>query len=126
MPSKLNRNRLNNCKSSSPRLSGLRLFYLTSVILSPLQNFILSSIVLVINAYAAALPPGEFSGLLQNPNTEGHTLMYWAVVNDQREACSVFNSHILQFASVCSSGLRLACMSTSVYALFTLGHVINR
>ncbi|KAG1845498.1 hypothetical protein DFJ58DRAFT_893663 [Suillus subalutaceus] len=82
----------------------------------------------IINTFAAALLPAEFSDLLQNPNIEGHTAMYWAVVNGQREAFSVFAAHIPQFSSVCSSDLRLACMSTSNHALFmqlNLGHVIN-
>ncbi|KAG1889400.1 hypothetical protein F4604DRAFT_1915272 [Suillus subluteus] len=82
----------------------------------------------IIDTFAAALLPAEFPDLLQNPNIEGHTAMYWAVVNGQREAFSVFAAHIPQFSSVCSSDLRLACMSTSNHALFmqlNLGHVIN-
>ncbi|KAG2045215.1 hypothetical protein BDR03DRAFT_995442 [Suillus americanus] len=82
----------------------------------------------IVNTCAAALLPAEFSNLLQNPNIEGHTAMYWAVVNGQKEAFSVFAAHIPQFSSVCSSDLRLACMSTSNHGLFmqlNLGHVIN-
>ncbi|KAG1825616.1 uncharacterized protein BJ212DRAFT_1475013 [Suillus subaureus] len=82
----------------------------------------------IVNTCTAALLPAEFSDLLQSPNIEGHTAMYWAAVNGQREAFSVFAAHILKFSSVCSSDLCLACMSTSNHALFmqlNLGHVIN-
>ncbi|KAG2045175.1 hypothetical protein BDR03DRAFT_26272 [Suillus americanus] len=83
---------------------------------------------IVNTCHAAALLPAEFSNLLQNPNIEGHTAMYWAVMNGQREAFSAFAAYIPQFSSVCSSDLRLACMSTSNHALFmelNLGRVIN-
>lgn len=102
----------------------------TEAVLSHLQILSLHlTVVPTINAHAAALPLGEISELLQNPNIEGHTSMYWAVVDGRREAFSVFTSHILQFTSICSFDLRLACMLTSVHALFTQlksGHVINR
>ncbi|KAG2109556.1 uncharacterized protein F5147DRAFT_772864 [Suillus discolor] len=102
------------------------LSHLCDIISTP--NFLASSVAPIIETCAAALLPEEFSDLLQNPNIEGHTAMYWAVVNCRREAFSMFTAHIPQFSSVCYSDLRLACMSTSNHALFmqlNLGHVIN-
>lgn len=54
--------------------------------------------------------------------------MYWAIVNNRGEALAAFSAFIPKFSSVCTSGLRLACMFTSNHALFmqlNLGRVIN-
>jgi hypothetical protein len=55
--------------------------------------------------------------------------MYWVIVNNRGEALAAFSAFIPKFSSVCTSGLRLACMFTSNHALFmqlNLGRVINR
>lgn len=54
--------------------------------------------------------------------------MYWAIVNNRGEALAAFSAFIPKFSSVCTSGLRLACMFTSNHALFmqlNIGRVIN-
>ncbi|KAG1878226.1 hypothetical protein F4604DRAFT_1923786 [Suillus subluteus] len=81
-------------------------------------DFISSSVAPIVEACAAALSPGEFSDLLQKPNIEGHTAMYWAIVNHQREAISAFAAFIPRFSSVCSSNVRLTCMSISDHCVF--------
>ncbi|KAG2134298.1 hypothetical protein BD769DRAFT_479583 [Suillus cothurnatus] len=91
-------------------------------------NITPSSITKIANACAATLTPVQFAHLLQEPNIEGHTALYWSIINHRRETCSALATFIPQFTSVCSSDLRLACIATSDHELFTqlnLGHVIS-
>ncbi|KAG1878975.1 hypothetical protein F4604DRAFT_1923661 [Suillus subluteus] len=93
-------------------------------------DFIPSSIASVIETCVtqAAFSPAEFSNLLQTPIIEGHTAMYWAVVNHRWEAVSAFTAFIPRFSSVCFNDLRLACMIINDHASFAqlnLGRVIN-
>ncbi|KAG1857464.1 hypothetical protein F4604DRAFT_1685163 [Suillus subluteus] len=78
-----------------------------------------SSINLIVNACASALTATQLSDLLQTPNIEGHTALYWAIVNHQPEVFSAFARFISKFLSECSSDLHLACMQTSNHALFS-------
>jgi hypothetical protein len=92
-------------------------------------NITPSSITKIANACAATLTPVQFAHLLQEPNIEGHTALYWSIINHRRETCSALATFIPQSTSVCSSDLRLACIATSDHELFTqlnLGHVISR
>lgn len=92
-------------------------------------NYIPSTVIPIVNSCADLLSAAEFSSLLQSRNIEGHTAMYWAIVNDRREALSAFTGFISEISSVCSDELRLACMTTSDHALFTqlnLGRDIGR
>ncbi|KAG1873847.1 hypothetical protein F4604DRAFT_1955495 [Suillus subluteus] len=82
-------------------------------------DFTPSSVIPIVNACAAALFAVEFSNLLQTPNIEGHTALYWAIVNERPEAFSVLSSFIPKFPATCSSDLRLACMVTDDQALFS-------
>lgn len=77
-----------------------------------------SDVALIIDDCAASLSAAEFSDLLQSPNIEGHTALYWAIVNKRQEALSAFAVFITKFSSICSSDLRLACMATHDQALF--------
>ncbi|KAG2134301.1 hypothetical protein BD769DRAFT_479731 [Suillus cothurnatus] len=91
-------------------------------------NLTPSSITKIVNACAATLTPVQFAHLLQKTNIEGHTALYWSIVNHRRETFSTLATFIPQFTPVCSSDLRLACIATSDHELFTqlnLGHVIN-
>lgn len=84
------------------------------------------SIKKIANACAAALPPAQFAHLLQKPDIEHHTAMYWSIVNHEREAFFALATFIPQFTPVCSSDLRLACIATNNHELFTqldLGYV---
>ncbi|OAX41926.1 hypothetical protein K503DRAFT_832877 [Rhizopogon vinicolor AM-OR11-026] len=76
-----------------------------------------------IKACSDILPGAEFSDLLQTPNIEGHTAMYWAIVNNRREAFSALAVFIPKFSFKCVSDLRLACMITSDNTLFTELHL---
>lgn len=76
------------------------------------------SVALTVDACAASLSIAEFSDLLQSPNIEGHTALYWAIVNKRQEAFSAFAVFITKFSPVCSSDLRLACVATHNQALF--------
>ncbi|KAG1840065.1 hypothetical protein DFJ58DRAFT_667355 [Suillus subalutaceus] len=78
-----------------------------------------SSIAQTVNDCAATLPAAEFSKLLQQPNIEGHTALYWAIVNNRREALWVFMNFIPKLLPASSSDLRLACMMVSDHTLFT-------
>ncbi|KAG1751827.1 hypothetical protein EDB19DRAFT_2022034 [Suillus lakei] len=87
-----------------------------------------SSVASIVDACAATLPAAEISHLLQALNTEGHTLMYWAIVNHRQEAFGAFAAFISEFSPDCCRDLRLACMSTNDHALFTrlnLGRVFH-
>ncbi|KAG1840319.1 hypothetical protein C8R48DRAFT_740706 [Suillus tomentosus] len=77
-----------------------------------------SSIELIANKCAYDLTATELSDLLQTLNIEGHTALYWAIVNHRQEAFSAFRLFISKLSSECSSDLRLACMRTSDHALF--------
>ncbi|KAG1873861.1 hypothetical protein F4604DRAFT_1765461 [Suillus subluteus] len=89
-------------------------------------DFTPSSVIPIVNACAAALFASEFSDLIQTPNFEGHTALYWAIVNERQEAFSALSKFIPKFSSACSSDLHLACMVTNDQALFSqlnLGNV---
>ncbi|KAG1800716.1 hypothetical protein EV424DRAFT_1647959 [Suillus variegatus] len=58
----------------------------------------------------------ELSNLLQTRNFEGHTALYWAIVN---HAAFVKFIDRFKFSPECSSDLRLACMRTSNHTLFS-------
>ncbi|KAG1783193.1 hypothetical protein EV702DRAFT_1224079 [Suillus placidus] len=88
-----------------------------AIVSSP--DFTPSSIAQTVNACAATLPAAWFSKLLQHPNIEDHTALYWAIVNNRREALWVFMNFIPKLSPACSSDLRLACMMVNDHTLFT-------
>jgi hypothetical protein len=77
-----------------------------------------SSVVPIVNSCAADISPAGFSDLLQSLNIRDHTAMYWAIMNNRREALLALSGYISKFSPICSSDLRLACMATSNHALF--------
>ncbi|KAG2355212.1 hypothetical protein BDR07DRAFT_1426914 [Suillus spraguei] len=74
----------------------------------------------IVKACAAALPAVQFSMLLQTPNIEDHTALYWAILNNRREAFLELSKFIPEFLPACSSDLRLACMIANDHDLFML------
>ncbi|KAG2355214.1 hypothetical protein BDR07DRAFT_1493476 [Suillus spraguei] len=87
-----------------------------------------ASIAKIANECAATLSPAQFARLLQQPNIEGHTALYWSIVNHGREGFSALATFVPKFTPACSSDLRLACIATSDHELFTqlnLGRVVN-
>ncbi|KAG2367480.1 hypothetical protein BDR07DRAFT_1606128 [Suillus spraguei] len=81
-------------------------------------DFVPSSVGSIIDACVASLPTAEFTALLQESNIEGHTPVYWAVVNNRPEALAAFLKFINTFTSGGCEDMRLACMATSDHALF--------
>ncbi|KAG1882383.1 hypothetical protein F4604DRAFT_1743749 [Suillus subluteus] len=91
-------------------------------------NFTPSSVAPIVKSCAAALPAAEFSDLLQQPNIEDHSALYWAIVTNKREALLEFTKFIPNLSPVCSSDLRLACMAANdhdSFMLLNLGGVVS-
>jgi len=87
-----------------------------------------SSITPIVRSCAAALPASEFSSLLQKPNIENHTALYWAIVNKRQEALSEFIKFIPKILPASYSDLRLACMTVNdhnSFMLLNLGENVN-
>ncbi|KAG1862691.1 hypothetical protein F4604DRAFT_2030689 [Suillus subluteus] len=76
------------------------------------------SVAPIVDACSTTFSAAEFSDFLQTLNIEGHTALYWAIVNDRREAFIALLKFTPELSSVCSSDLRLACMITNDQALF--------
>ncbi|KAG1902314.1 uncharacterized protein F5891DRAFT_978644 [Suillus fuscotomentosus] len=88
------------------------------IVLGP--DFTPSSVVPNVNACAAALPAAEFSKILQKRNIEGHTALYWAIVNNRPQALEALDKFISgYYPSVCKDDLRDACVITSDHAIFS-------
>ncbi|KAG1867914.1 hypothetical protein DFJ58DRAFT_117311 [Suillus subalutaceus] len=87
------------------------------IVLAP--SFTPSSVTPIVNACTAALPAAEPSNILTQLNIEGHTALYWAIVNNRPRAVWAFNKFISCYSSVCTSDLRIACMITSNHAMST-------
>ncbi|KAG1763934.1 hypothetical protein EDD22DRAFT_885196 [Suillus occidentalis] len=102
---------------SSGQTRNIVLSCIRDVVSAP--DFTPSSVLPIINACAAALSAAEFSDLLQAHNIEGHTALYWAIVNERQEAISALSGFIPKFSAACSSDLRLACMTAGDQALFS-------
>ncbi|KAG1766335.1 hypothetical protein EV702DRAFT_1050732 [Suillus placidus] len=86
------------------------------IVLAP--NFIPSSVAPDLNACAAALPAAELSDILTQLTIEGHTALYWAIVNNRPQALWAFSKLITSFPSVCVSDLCIAYMITNDHAIF--------
>ncbi|OJA09662.1 hypothetical protein AZE42_03661 [Rhizopogon vesiculosus] len=102
---------LRQIRTSTIVLSGIR-----DLVTGP--DFIPSSVAPIVNSCAAALSASKFSSLLQSRNIDGHSAMYWAIVNNRLEALSAFTGFISKLSSDCRSDLRLACIATSNHASF--------
>ncbi|KAG1802370.1 hypothetical protein EV424DRAFT_383328 [Suillus variegatus] len=107
---------------SSRRMKNKRTAVLSrirDIVLGP--DFTPSSVVPNVNACAAALPAAEFFKILQKRNIEGHTALYWAIVNNRPQALWALNKFIFisgYYSSVCEDDLRDACMITTNHAIF--------
>ncbi|KAG2109316.1 uncharacterized protein F5147DRAFT_760723 [Suillus discolor] len=86
-------------------------------------GFGVASVAPIIKSCAAALPAAKFSKLLQKRNIENHTALYWAIVNNRREALLEFVKFIPKFSRACSADLRLACMAVNDHDSFMLLHL---
>ncbi|KAG1725339.1 uncharacterized protein EDB91DRAFT_1254807 [Suillus paluster] len=92
-------------KRSSSVFSFLRINQKRKTVLSRLRDIISapdvdpSSVASTVNSCAAILPAWEFSDLLQKPNIESHSALYWEIVNYRREAFLAFLGFISRFWS---------------------------
>ncbi|KAG2353640.1 hypothetical protein BDR07DRAFT_1382970 [Suillus spraguei] len=76
------------------------------MVLAP--NFTPSSVAPNINAGTAALPAAELSSIINQPNIEGHTALYWAIMNNRQRAVWALNELILiKYSPDCKSDLGL-------------------
>ncbi|KAG1756551.1 uncharacterized protein EDB91DRAFT_23151 [Suillus paluster] len=107
-----------------PVFSQIRIKQTRATVLSLIRDmvstpdFTPASITPIVNACAAALPAAEFTDVLQTPNIEGHTAMYWAIVNNRPQVLWALFKFIPRYTSAAASDVRLACMTTSDHALF--------
>ncbi|KAG2353530.1 hypothetical protein BDR07DRAFT_1496120 [Suillus spraguei] len=87
------------------------------MVLAP--NFTPSSVAPNINAGTAALPAAELSSIINQPNIEGHTALYWAIMNNRQRAVWALNELILiKYSPDCKSDLYVACMATNNQVIF--------
>lgn len=97
---------------------------ITSIVLSRIRDLVVgpnytpSSVAPIINSCAVTLSAAKFSNLLQSCKIEGHSAIYWAIVNKRPEAFSAFIPFMSKLSSGCQSDLRRACMVVSNHALF--------
>jgi hypothetical protein len=72
----------------------------------------------ILASCASVLSPSSFSTLLQDPIFEGHTSLYWAILNRHIHILP----HILRYAGslnhVCVADVRLACLASNNQVLF--------
>ncbi|KAG1799540.1 hypothetical protein EV424DRAFT_1546000 [Suillus variegatus] len=108
-------------QSKQKRRQTSALSLIREIVSSP--GFAVSSVAPNIKSCTAALPAAEFSKLLQKCNIENHTALYWAIVNNQREALLEFVKFIPKFSRACSADLRLACMAANDHDSFMLLHL---
>ncbi|KAG2129277.1 hypothetical protein BD769DRAFT_673382 [Suillus cothurnatus] len=86
------------------------------IVLAP--DFTPSSVTQNVNACAVALPTSELSNIITQLNIEGHTALYWAIVNDRSQAFWALRKLTSCYPFDCSSDLRMACMITNNHTLF--------
>ncbi|KAG2050929.1 hypothetical protein BDR06DRAFT_959689, partial [Suillus hirtellus] len=108
-------------QSKQRRRQTSALSLIREIVSSP--GFAVSSVAPNIKSCTAALPAAEFSKLLQKRNIENHTTLYWAIVNNRREALLEFVKFIPKFSRACSADLRLACMAVNDHDSFVLLHL---
>ncbi|KAG1841879.1 hypothetical protein C8R48DRAFT_679173 [Suillus tomentosus] len=108
------------CDKSSIYIFGLMkkkraavLSRIRDIVLAP--DFIPSSVVPNVNACAAALPATEFSKILTQLNIEGHTALYWAIVNNRPQALWTFINSILETTSVRDAFLDVYQMTFRIF-----------
>ncbi|KAG2124189.1 hypothetical protein DEU56DRAFT_828090 [Suillus clintonianus] len=111
--------------NQSSIFSSRRMKQKRAAVLSRIRDIVLapdytpSSVVPNLNACADVLPAAELFDILQKLNIEGHTALYWAIVNNRLEAFWAFLKFIPTYAPVGQSEVRIACMMTNDHALFT-------
>ncbi|KAG1905940.1 uncharacterized protein F5891DRAFT_632854 [Suillus fuscotomentosus] len=104
-------------KAQTKQIRTTVLSLIRGMVITP--DFILSSVGPTLDACATSLPAAEFTDILQESNIEGHTPLYWAIVNKRPEVLSAFHKFITAYKNDSFHDVRLACMVTNDHTLFT-------
>ncbi|KAG1895316.1 uncharacterized protein F5891DRAFT_674503 [Suillus fuscotomentosus] len=72
----------------------------------------------ILASCASALPPSSFSALLQQPILEGHTPIYWAILNRHTHILPDMLQYAGPLNNACVADIRLACLASGDQLLF--------
>ncbi|KAG1750617.1 uncharacterized protein EDB91DRAFT_1023178, partial [Suillus paluster] len=72
----------------------------------------------ILASCASALSPSSFSTLLQHPTFEGHTPIYWAILNRHTHILPEILRYAGPLNHACIADLRLACLASGDQVLF--------
>jgi hypothetical protein len=72
----------------------------------------------ILASCASALSPSSFSALLQQPTFEGHTPIYWAILNRHAYILPDMLQYAGPLSNACVADIRLACLASGDQLLF--------
>lgn len=72
----------------------------------------------ILASCASALSPSSFSTLLQQPTFEGHTPIYWAILNRHAHILPDMLQYAGPLNNACIADIRLACLASGDQVLF--------
>ncbi|KAG2158767.1 uncharacterized protein EDB93DRAFT_1120092 [Suillus bovinus] len=72
----------------------------------------------ILASCASALSPPSFSTLLQQPTLEGHTPIYWAILNRHTDILPDMLQYAGPLNNACVTDIRLACLASGNQLLF--------
>ncbi|KAG1774576.1 hypothetical protein EV702DRAFT_517518 [Suillus placidus] len=72
----------------------------------------------ILASCASALSPSSFSALLQQPTFDGHTPIYWAILNRHTHVLPDMLQHAGPLTNPCVADIRLACLASGDQLLF--------
>lgn len=72
----------------------------------------------ILASCASAIPPSSFSTLLQQPTFEGHTPIYWAILNHHAHILPDMLQYAGPLNNACIADIRLACLASGDQVLF--------
>ncbi|KAG2338326.1 hypothetical protein BDR05DRAFT_705223 [Suillus weaverae] len=72
----------------------------------------------ILASCASALSPSSFSALLQQPTFDGHTPIYWAILNRHTHILPDMLQHAGPLNNSCVADIRLACLASGDQLLF--------
>ncbi|KAG1745618.1 hypothetical protein EDB19DRAFT_1906134 [Suillus lakei] len=72
----------------------------------------------ILASCASALSPSSFSALLQHPTFDGHTPIYWAILNRHTHILPDMLRYAGPLNKACIADIRLACLASGDQVLF--------
>lgn len=72
----------------------------------------------ILASCASALSPSSFSAILQQPTFEGHTPIYWAILNRHTHILPDMLQYAGPLNNACVADIRLACLASGDQLLF--------